>query len=105
MDCPYGEDEAECDGCGPDSYSCRSHIANECYLKSDKCDGIMECSNGYDEDDCLLLAPSFDEITLNPFVRSSEGVLLGNIENKLYPLCVKNSLAKDYARDVCQREG
>lgn len=101
-DCPNGEDETGCGNCGPDSYSCRSNIENECYPKSSKCDAVKDCSNKHDETDCFLLTSSFDGVTLNPFVRSTEGVLVKNFRNKWYPVCVDESLI--LARAACEIE-
>ncbi|XP_037024501.1 serine protease nudel-like [Bradysia coprophila] len=101
VDCPGGDDEVGCNGCDRDSYSCYSDVQNECYTKIQKCDHISQCSNDEDEKDCLLLKPNKTS-TVDPFVRSTEGILYRNLEGNWYPVCDND--VKNFALKVCERE-
>lgn len=100
-DCPYGEDEMECFGCGSNEYSCHSNIENECYSKEQKCDMFYHCSNGEDERECSLLWPHMT-FTPNPLMRSAEGVLYNCLKNNWYPVCIDQDLK--LAQTVCEQE-
>lgn len=71
LDCPMGSDEIGCFGCDKFSYSCYSN-GNEyetakqspfrkCYTMLDKCDGIENCLNGKDEQDCSMIVRSIGQ--------------------------------------------
>lgn len=65
LDCPMGSDEIGCFGCDKFSYSCFSNTNEykaakhssfrKCYTMIDKCDGIENCLNGKDEQDCSMI--------------------------------------------------
>lgn len=101
VDCPDGDDEVECNGCDRDSYSCYSGVQNECYSKSQKCDGIAHCTNKEDEKNCLLLSPYWNS-AINPFVRHTEGILFRNFQNIWYPVCT--DYLNMHAREACKDE-
>ncbi|XP_050689533.1 uncharacterized protein LOC126981914 isoform X2 [Eriocheir sinensis] len=48
--CPDGEDEKGCQGCGPDEWWCG--VGRECYGPKQRCDGTWHCSNAMDEPSC-----------------------------------------------------
>lgn len=98
-DCPGSVDEIGCYGCGFNLHSCHS-IDNECYTNEQRCDQHVDCSNGQDENDCVLLSPKMTT-TPDPFVRSTVGYLYINIKNKWYPVCYDDS---GLARLACEAE-
>lgn len=62
---PFGVDEIGCFNCDKFSYSCfnsreeyqqSQHMQGSmCYTTTDKCDGVQNCLNGKDEEDCSML--------------------------------------------------
>ena len=58
-DCPGKEDEMGC-GCG-DQFRCSSDLERrtglECLSMERVCNGVDDCANASDEEDCLVLAP------------------------------------------------
>lgn len=106
-DCPDGMDEIGCFGC-ENSFSCLldEHEFNdnsrqpECYTDVQKCDRVRHCSNGNDEVNCLFLAPKTTS-SPDPFVRSTNGILYRNLENKWYPVCTDRL---NWTKQVCKLE-
>ncbi|XP_077288082.1 serine protease nudel [Arctopsyche grandis] len=89
-DCPLGEDELGCFNCKNASFSCnewsRRKSTSNCFSIEERCDGINQCSNGKDEQDCTMLHNDLDH---HPTfcISHSKGFLHKNIKGKWYPVC------------------
>jgi hypothetical protein len=75
IDCPMASDEIGCFGCDRFSYSCYA-TADEyndaqqsslmmCYTRNEKCDGVENCLNGRDEEDCNMITRTVGEQLVN----------------------------------------
>uniref|UniRef100_A0A182PBK9 EGF-like domain-containing protein n=1 Tax=Anopheles epiroticus TaxID=199890 RepID=A0A182PBK9_9DIPT len=54
-ECPHGEDERDCSGCGPRDFQCAN---GECIRLEWRCDKDVDCEDGSDERNCTAAAGS-----------------------------------------------
>lgn len=92
FDCPGGEDELGCFGCGAEEYSCyknedqynKNSRKPQCFTNQDRCSGA--CANGKDFVGCSILsqdvAPSLNELLLR-----TTGILHHYRGAQAYPVC------------------
>lgn len=97
-DCPFGEDETNHTVCHFDS--CAPNT-DECFTSEEKCDDVLNCSNGKDESDCFMLLPKYSA-NHNRLLRSTDGILFRTYKNRLYPVC--NDPHSYWALEACQGE-
>ncbi|TDG47498.1 hypothetical protein AWZ03_006090 [Drosophila navojoa] len=107
-DCPMGEDELGCFGCEPLAHSCYENAGeyarhnrstlSMCYSRYERCDGVFNCLNKRDEQQCSLLVRD----VANPMSHSataSEGFLYRNHQGEWYPVCNNGDR---WAADACE---
>ncbi|XP_072940091.1 serine protease ndl [Epargyreus clarus] len=102
-DCPFGEDEMECHGCGKNMFSCGDLDLNSrgtCFSKDQRCNNVVDCPNQRDELECSMLAPSLHKKPLFA-VSNTEGYLHRNFKGTWYAVCENPYL---WAHDACRRE-
>lgn len=103
VDCPDSSDETSCDFCSssltsPSSESSSSSLkespqrfycgSKQCVENRRVCDGILDCNNGADEENCLRLEP---HLLLDPeFVHQSSGVVVSKVRGKTAKVCFEN---------------
>lgn len=107
-DCPLSDDEIGCFGCDKFSYSCYNnqdefndaeHLSM-CYTITERCDGMQNCLNGKDEQDCSILVKNVGPPS-NYLVSYAEGFLHRNYKGRWYPVCDEPMA---WAREACEQE-
>uniref|UniRef100_A0A0C9QGD9 Acrosin n=1 Tax=Fopius arisanus TaxID=64838 RepID=A0A0C9QGD9_9HYME len=105
FDCPRGEDELGCFGCQPDSFSCqdwdRRYKRENCVPMPYRCDGISQCSNGRDEEECTMLTQTMSHDQDMIPTGYLTGYLHKNYKGKWYPVC---TATQKWAIDACAAE-
>lgn len=95
FDCPGGEDELGCFGCGAKEYSCYENEAEydkhsrkpQCFTNLHRCDGIDVCANGRDDVGCSILSQGVPP-SLNELLLRTTGILHHYRGFQAYPVCV-----------------
>lgn len=97
-DCPFQSDEMGCFDCSQFSYSCYENIQefldnqsrSACFSQTQRCDGVMDCFSGKDEQNCEILVKNLT--TLARFSKpNSQGYPHRNFKGVWYPMCMNDA--------------
>lgn len=83
VDCPLQLDEKECGGCLLKDFACdlrnqsSSSKFQTCYTSFKKYNGVVDCENGSDEQNCTMISMNIDRVRLinmfswdNPWIKT-----------------------------------